>query len=151
VLDRLLPLGGQQRRHVPHGEHDVHLGRLQRAHGAPGLLGVGGGEQLVRDDGRPRRLLRLAGENLPLTRPGTRRVAGQFLEAAQVLAGPVVVLRVMAGQHHAAGRQPGPVAPHHLLQEGGAGLGLADVQEHLRRGCHRNHLAGSGAGVLVSG
>ena len=129
VLDGLLPLRGQQRRHVADGQHDVHLGRLERAHRRGGLLGVGRGEQFVRDDRRLPWLPGLAGEDLPFAGPGPRRVGGQLLDAAQVLAGPEMVLRVVPGQHDALGGQFGTVAPQHLLDKGRAGLGLPDVQE----------------------
>ena len=132
VLDGLLPLGRQQRRDIAHGENDVHLGGQQRADGAVGLLRIRRREQLVRDDRDLARLLRLAGQDLPLAGPRPRRVAGQLRDSPQVLAGAEVVLRVMARQHDAARRELGPVAPHDLLEKGRAGLGLADVQEDLR-------------------
>jgi hypothetical protein len=132
VLDGLLPLGRQQRRDIAHGEHDVHLGGQQRTDGAVGLLRIRRREQLVRDDRDLACLLRLAGQDLPLAGPRARRVAGQLRDSPQVLAGAEVVLRVMARQHDAARRELGPVAPHDLLEKGGAGLGLADVQEDLR-------------------
>ena len=94
-----------------------------------GLLVVHGGEQLVGDDRGPRGLAGLMGQDLPLASPGSGRVVGPLLDAAQVLAGAEMVLRMVARQHHALGRELGPVAPHHLLQERGAGLRLADVHE----------------------
>ena len=69
------------------------------------------------------------GQDLPLAGPGPRRVGGQLLDAAQVLAGPEMVLGVVPGQHDALGGQLGAVAPQHLLDKGRAGLGLPDVQE----------------------
>ena len=106
VLDRLLPLRGQQRRHVPHGQHDVDLGGLQRADGPLRLLLVRGGEQLVGDDRGPRGLPGLVGQDLPLAGPGSGRVVGPLLDAPQVLAGPEVVLRMVAR----AAPRPGPRA-----------------------------------------
>jgi len=132
VLDGLLPLRGQQGGDVPDGDDDVYLGRLQRAHRPPGLLGIGRREQLVRDDRGLRGLLRLPGQDVPFPSPGAGRVGWQLLDPAQILAGPEMILWVVAGQDHSLGRQFGPVAPHHLLQEGGAGLRLADVQEDPR-------------------
>ena len=129
MLDGFLPLRGQQRRHVADGQHDVHLGRMERAHRGGGLLGVGRGEQFVRDDRRFPRLLGLAGQDLPFAGPGPRRVGGQLLDAAQVLAGPEMVLGMVPGQHDALGGQFGAVAPQHLLDKGRAGLRLPDVQE----------------------
>src|SRR5258705_458936 len=88
-------------------------------------------EQFVREDrGFPRRP-RLAGQDLPLTGPGPRRVGGQPPDPAQVLAGPEMILRVVPGQHDALGGKLGAVAPHDLLDKGRAGLWLADMQEDL--------------------
>ena len=74
------------------------------------------------------------------------RVGGQLLDAAQILAGPEVVLGVVPRQHDTPGGQFGAVAPHHLLDEGRAGLGLPDVQEDPRLSgvvlCQPGHLAG---------
>jgi hypothetical protein len=137
--------------HVPHGQHDVHLGRLQRADRPGRLVRVGGGEQLVRDDGQVRRLPGLGGQDVPFPGPRPGRVAGQLLDAAQVLAGPEVILGVVAGQHQALGGQSGAVAPHHLLQEGGAGLRLADVQENPAVRCHPGTLSVVGEPVARPG
>ena len=148
VLDRFLPLRGQQRRHVPHGQHDVHLGGLQRAHRVLGLRGIGGREQLVRDDRGPRRVPGLVGQDVPLAGPRPGRVAGQLLDAAKILAGPEMVLRMVPRQHDTLRGQRGAVAPHDLLQEGSTCLRLADVQVDR---CHPDTLSVVGDADAGSG
>jgi hypothetical protein len=108
------------------------LGWLKRLHGLLGLVLIRGGEQLVGDDGSSRRLLRLSCEDLPLAGPRARGIAVQLLDPPQVLAPAEVILRVMPGQHDALLGERGAITPYHLLQEGRAGLRLADMQEDLR-------------------
>jgi hypothetical protein len=106
----------------------MHLGREQRPHGPVGLPGGAHREQFIRDDGGLAGPQRLAGQDIPLTRPGISRIGRRPRRLTQIPARPGMILMAIAGQQYAAGRQPGAVIPHGILEKRRAGLRLANMK-----------------------